>query len=149
MAEILPFQDGDPLPGDDHGSTEILESSGTVESATNKVSAHTREVFMVRGRLPLRAPTPPDINSDDEGPSAISPDALEDPNETEAEKTVRKKNKQRAGLHIRAECRRQALADYQTQMVEYDRQRLAGKLKMTNVMRTKGAVASATSMKIR
>jgi hypothetical protein len=58
---------------------------------------------MVRGRSPLRAPTPPDINSDDEGPSAISPDALGDPNKTEAEKTARKKNKQRASHRIRAE----------------------------------------------
>jgi hypothetical protein len=91
MAEILPFQDGDSLPGDDHGSIEILESSGTIESTTNKVSMHAQEVFMVRGRSPLRAPTPPDINSDDEGPSAISLDALGDPNETEAEKTARKR----------------------------------------------------------
>jgi hypothetical protein len=49
---------------------------------------------MVQGRSPLRAPTPPNINSDDEIPSAVSPDALEDLNETEAEKTTReKKNK--------------------------------------------------------
>jgi hypothetical protein len=40
MAEILPYQDGDVLPGDDRGSTEILESSGTTESATNRVSVH-------------------------------------------------------------------------------------------------------------
>jgi hypothetical protein len=40
MAEILPFQDGDVLPGDDQGSKEILESSSTAESATNRVSMH-------------------------------------------------------------------------------------------------------------
>jgi hypothetical protein len=40
MAEILPYQDGDALSGDDQGSTEILKSSGTAESATNKVSVH-------------------------------------------------------------------------------------------------------------
>jgi hypothetical protein len=77
MVEILPYQDGDSLPGDDHGSTEILKSSGTVESATNRVSGHAREVFMVRGRSPLRAPTPPDVNSDDETTYAISPMHLE------------------------------------------------------------------------
>jgi hypothetical protein len=47
MVEILPYQDRDSLPGDDHGSTEILGSSGIVESATNGVSEHAREVFMV------------------------------------------------------------------------------------------------------
>jgi hypothetical protein len=101
MAEILPYQDGDSLPDNDHGSTEILESSGTAESATNRVSGHAREVFMVWSRSPLHAPTPPDVNSDDETTSAISPDALRTPNETEAEKTAReKKNKQRAGHRI-------------------------------------------------
>jgi hypothetical protein len=70
---------------------EILESSGMEESATNRVSVHAREVFMIWGRSPLRALTPPNINSDDKSPSAISPDALRDPNETEAEKTTRKK----------------------------------------------------------
>jgi hypothetical protein len=92
------------------------------EYATNRVSADSREVFMVRGCSPLRAPTPPDINSDDESSSAISPDALKDPNKTEAKKTMReKKNKQRVGRRIRAKHRRQAQADYQTRMVEYDR----------------------------
>jgi hypothetical protein len=42
MAEILPYQDGDSLPGDNHGSTEILESSGMTESATNRVSMHAK-----------------------------------------------------------------------------------------------------------
>jgi hypothetical protein len=94
MTEILPYQDGDSLPYDDRGSTKILESSGTAESAANRVSRHAQEVFMVRGRSPLRAPTPLDVNSDDETTSAISPDALGTPNETEVEKTTReKKNK--------------------------------------------------------
>jgi hypothetical protein len=49
---------------------------------------------MVRGHSPLRAPTPPDVNSDDETTSVISPDALKTSNETEVEKTAReKKNK--------------------------------------------------------
>jgi hypothetical protein len=101
MAEILPYQDGDSLLSDDHSSTKILESSGMMESTTNRVSVHAREVFMVRGRSPLHAPTLSDINSDDESPSAISPDALGASNETKAEKTVRKKkNKQRAGHRI-------------------------------------------------
>jgi hypothetical protein len=69
MAEILPYQDGDSLPGDDHTTMEILESSDTTESATNRVFVHAREVFMVRGRSPLSAPTPLDINSNDESPS--------------------------------------------------------------------------------
>jgi hypothetical protein len=86
MAEILPYQDGDSLPGDDHSSTAILESSSTTKSATNRVSMHTRKVFMVRGRSSLRAPTSSDINSDDESSSAISPNALGDPNKIEAEK---------------------------------------------------------------
>jgi hypothetical protein len=107
MADILPYQDGYSLPGDDHGSMEILESSSTAESATNRVFGHAREVFMVRGCSPLRAPTPPDVNSDDETTSAISPDALRTPNETEAEKTaMEKKNKQRAGRRIWATRRR-------------------------------------------
>jgi hypothetical protein len=94
MIEILPYQDGDSLPYDDHGSTEILGSFGTAGSATNRVFGHAREVFMVRGRSPLHAPTPPDVNLDDKTTSAISPDALGTPNETEAEKTTReKKNK--------------------------------------------------------
>jgi hypothetical protein len=101
MADILPYQDEDSLPGDDHGSMEILESSGTAESATNRVFEHAREVFMVQGRSPLRAPTPPDVNSDDETTSAISPDALKTLNEIEAEKTAGdKKNKQRVGRRI-------------------------------------------------
>jgi hypothetical protein len=76
------------------------------ESATNRVSTHAREVFIVRGCSSLRAPTSPDIDSDDESPSAISSDALGDLNETEDEKTMReKKNKQRASRHIQAECR--------------------------------------------
>jgi hypothetical protein len=83
---------------------------------------------MVQGRSPLRAPTPPDINLDDESPFAISPDTLRDLNKTEAEKTTReKKNKQRASHRIRAERQRQAQADYRTRMVEYDHQRLARK----------------------
>jgi hypothetical protein len=46
MAEILSYQDGDSLPGDYHGSTEILESSGTTEFATNMVSVHAeRSLF--------------------------------------------------------------------------------------------------------
>jgi hypothetical protein len=45
MVEILPYQDGDSLPGDDHGSTEILESSGTAETATNRVFGHAQEVL--------------------------------------------------------------------------------------------------------
>jgi hypothetical protein len=77
---------------------EILKSSGTMESATNKVSRHAQEVFMVRGHSPVHAPTPPDVNSDDETTSTISPDALKTLNETEAKKTTReKKNKQRVG----------------------------------------------------
>jgi hypothetical protein len=47
MAEILPYQDGDSLLDDDHSSMEILESSGMEESATNRVSVHAREVFMI------------------------------------------------------------------------------------------------------
>jgi hypothetical protein len=47
MAEILPYQDEDSLPGDNHGSTKILESSGTAKSATHRVSMHAQEVFMV------------------------------------------------------------------------------------------------------
>jgi hypothetical protein len=89
MAEILPYQDEDSLPGDDHVSMEILESSGTAEFATNRVFGHAMKVFMVRGCSPLRAPTPPNVNSDDETTSAISPDALGTLNETEAEKTAR------------------------------------------------------------
>jgi hypothetical protein len=62
---------------------------------------------MVQGRSPLRAPTPPDVNSDDKTTSAISPDALETPNKTKVEKTMReKKNKQRAGDRIWAAHRR-------------------------------------------
>jgi hypothetical protein len=101
MADIFSYQDGDSLPSDDHSSMEILKSSDMVESATNRVFVPAQEVFMVCGRSPLHAPTLPDINSDDESPSATSPDALRDPNETEAEKTVRvKKNKQRVGHRI-------------------------------------------------
>jgi hypothetical protein len=103
MVEILPYQDGDSLPDDDHGFMEILENSGTAESATNRVSGHAWKVFMVQGRSPLHAPTPPDVNSDDETTSVISPDALGALNETKAEKIAReKKNKQRAGCRIRA-----------------------------------------------
>jgi hypothetical protein len=47
MADILPYQDGDSLPGDDRSTTEILEGSDTAESATNRVSVYAREVFMV------------------------------------------------------------------------------------------------------
>jgi hypothetical protein len=101
VTEILPYQDGDSLPCDDRGSTEILRSSGTAKSTPNRVFGYAREVFMVRGHSPLRAPTPPDDNSDDETTSAISPDALGTPNEIEAEKTAReKKNKQRVGCRI-------------------------------------------------
>jgi hypothetical protein len=76
---------------------EILKSFGTAESATNRVSPHALEVFMVRGRSPLHGPTLPDVNSDDESPSTISSNALGSSNEIEAEKDVReKKNKQRA-----------------------------------------------------
>jgi hypothetical protein len=91
------------LLGDDHGSTEILESSGTTEYATNRVFRHAREVFMVRGRSPLQDPTPPNVNSDDETTFATPADALGTPNETKAKKTTRKeKNKQRVGHSIRA-----------------------------------------------
>jgi hypothetical protein len=68
---------------------EILKGTNTAESATNRVFVDGREVFMVRGHSPLHAPTPPDINLDDESPSAISLDALRDLNKTEAEKTTR------------------------------------------------------------
>jgi hypothetical protein len=107
MADILPYQDGDSLPGDDRSTTEILEGSDTAESATNRVFVYAREVFMVRGRSPLHAPTLPNINSDDEIPSTIFPDALGAPNETEAERTMReKKNKQMVRRHIWADHRR-------------------------------------------
>jgi hypothetical protein len=56
---------------------------------------------MVRGHSLVHAPTPPDVNSDDETTSTISLDALETSNEIEAKKTAReKKNKQRAGRCI-------------------------------------------------
>jgi hypothetical protein len=42
MADILPYQDGDSLPGDDRSTTEILESSDTAESSTNRVSVYAR-----------------------------------------------------------------------------------------------------------
>jgi hypothetical protein len=42
MTEILPFQDGHSLPDDDHGSTEILESSGMAESTTKRVFSHAQ-----------------------------------------------------------------------------------------------------------
>ena len=47
MVEFLPFKDGSTLPtGDDHGSTEILDSAMTVESRTNSATRHSLEVFM-------------------------------------------------------------------------------------------------------
>jgi hypothetical protein len=73
MAEILPFQDGEALPEDQHSLTDILPSSTTMES-----------VAPGRGRSPLREPTPPDENSVDERLSSISPDVLPIPNETDA-----------------------------------------------------------------
>jgi hypothetical protein len=77
MAEILPFQDGGDILEDQHGSTEIVQSSGIVESTNHWVAAYNREVFMApeRGRSPLCSPTPPDENSVDERLSNISPDA--------------------------------------------------------------------------
>jgi hypothetical protein len=78
MAEILPFQDGEALPEDQHSLTDILPSSTTMESANFRGSSHTREVFVApgRGRSPLHEPTPPDENSVDERLSSISPDVL-------------------------------------------------------------------------
>jgi hypothetical protein len=63
---------------------------------------------------------PPDVNSDDESPSAISPNVLESSDETEVERITReKKNKQKE------EQRRQAQERYQSRVNEYNRKRLA------------------------
>jgi hypothetical protein len=48
MVELLPYQDGSTLPADDgHGSTEIPDSTMTVESGMHSAPRHSREVFMV------------------------------------------------------------------------------------------------------
>jgi len=47
MVDHLPYQDGSTLPtGDDHNSTEIMDSATTTESRTQSATRHSREVFM-------------------------------------------------------------------------------------------------------
>jgi hypothetical protein len=83
MVEILPYQDGNALPNEDKSATEILDSTETAKSGTNRASTHSQEVFMVRGPPPRPMPQPPDVQSDDEFLFNISPDVQAPPNETD------------------------------------------------------------------
>jgi hypothetical protein len=63
MVELLPYQDGRTLLADDndHGSTEILDDTMTVESRTHSATRHSREVFMARQPSQIPMPNPLDI----------------------------------------------------------------------------------------
>ena len=62
MVELLPYQDDRTLPANnnDHGSTEILDITTTIESGTHFAMRHSREVFMARQPPQIPMPNPPD-----------------------------------------------------------------------------------------
>jgi hypothetical protein len=76
MVELLPYQDGRTLPadGNDHGSTEILDSTTTIESGTHWATRHSREVFMTTQPPQIPMPNPLDIQDGEETLSNISLD---------------------------------------------------------------------------
>jgi len=78
MVELLPYQDSRTLPMDnnDHGSTEILDITTTIESKTHSATRHSREVFMAGQPPQIPMPNPPYIQ---DGEEALS-DVAEPPN---------------------------------------------------------------------
>ena len=69
----LPYQEGDSIY-DLETSTEVINSSSSMEINDDDRTTHAREVFMIRRpRSPLTPPEAPDMRSLDESESNISP----------------------------------------------------------------------------
>ena len=106
MVELLPYQDGRTLLADnnDHGSTEILDITTTVESGTHSATRHSGEVFMAGQPPQIPMPNPPDIQDGEEALSDISPDTTPPNGETNEQRMAReKKNKARQARRNRAQ----------------------------------------------
>ena len=116
MVELLPYQDGRTLPTDnnDHGSTEILDSTMTTESRTHSATRHFKEVFMA-GQPPLiPMPNPLDIQDGEEALSNISPDTAPPNGDTDEQRTAReKKNRARQAWRNHAQHHREEWQWYQ------------------------------------
>jgi len=93
MVELLPHQDDITLLADnnDHGSTEILDITTTVESRTHSAKRHSREVFMAGQPPQIPMPNPPYIQDGEEALSDISPNTAPPNKEMDEQKMSRER----------------------------------------------------------
>ena len=128
MVELLPYQDGRTLPADnnDHGSTEILDSTTTVESRTHLATKHSREVLMAGQPPQIPMPNPPDIQDGEEALSDISSDTAPPNGKTDEQKTTReRKSRAQQARRNHAQHYKEEWQQHQSACRDVEQRRLA------------------------